>query len=339
DTRLLGQIVYGVHSDEAQRKLLQEGATLSLNQALSTLRTAEATLMQAANLRQKDSPSIQQIKNNTTKTDTKSASRSPHPAHQRNFRRGPPAGAPPHGCWNCGAESFHPKSECPANGKECDSCGIMGHFQKVCARKSLKPETAGSIVIGSILPGELIEASVSPADSDTPTAVFFLPDTGASIDAVPRALHQSRFTATPLFPITTRAVTATGDAITSYSTFQATITVGPVNGGTPVLTTIHVLENLQQPVLSKDTQKKLGILPLDYPHWRVQQVTTYPTDLEKANRLKSLMAAHPLIFDGICRPMVGPPCHFQLADGAIPSAMRGSRPVSIPLLPKLKTEL
>ncbi len=132
----------------------------------------------------------------------------------------------------------------------------MGHFQKVCSRKSSKPETAGSIVIGSILPGELIEASVSPADSDTPTAVFFLPDTGASIDAVPHALTQTRFTATPLCPITTRTVTATGDAITSFGTFQATISVGPINGCTPVLTTIRVLKNLQQPVLSKDMQKK-----------------------------------------------------------------------------------
>jgi hypothetical protein len=134
DTRLLGQIIYGVHSDKVRRKLLQEGATLSLNQALTTLRTAEATLMQAANLRQNDPPSIQQIKNNTARTDSKSAARS---------------------------------------------------------RKSSKPEAAGSIVIGSILPGELIETSVSPADSDTPTAVLFLPDTGASIDAVPHALHLS----------------------------------------------------------------------------------------------------------------------------------------------------
>ena len=37
--------------------------------------------------------------------------------------------------------------------------------------------------------------------------------------------------------------------------------------------------------------------------------------------------------------MVGPTCHFQLAEGAIPSGMRGSRQVAIPLLPKLKTEL
>jgi hypothetical protein len=76
----LGQIIYGVHSDEVRRKLLQEGATLSLKNALTTLRTAEATLMQAANLRKNDPPSIQQIKNNTAKTDPKPAARSPHPA-------------------------------------------------------------------------------------------------------------------------------------------------------------------------------------------------------------------------------------------------------------------
>jgi hypothetical protein len=44
------------------------------------------------------------------------------------------------------------------------------------------------------------------------------------------------------------------------------------------------------------------------------------------------------IFDGKCRPMAGPPCHFQLTDGAKPVALRGSRPVSVPLLPRLKAE-
>lgn len=115
--------------------------------------------------------------------------------------------------------------------------------------------------------------------------------------------------------------------------------MGPSDSCTRVLTTIHVLKNLQQPVLSKYTQKKLGILLLSYLHWRVHITTAEATDFQKAEKLKSLMAPHPLIFDGVCRPMVGPPCHFQLAEGAVPLAMRGSQPVAIPLLPKRKKEL
>ena len=37
--------------------------------------------------------------------------------------------------------------------------------------------------------------------------------------------------------------------------------------------------------------------------------------------------------------LAGPPCHFELKEGATPVAMRGSRPVSVPLMPRLKEEL
>ena len=39
-TRILGQLVYGVYDDEIRRKLLEKGATLSLDQAIEILRVA-----------------------------------------------------------------------------------------------------------------------------------------------------------------------------------------------------------------------------------------------------------------------------------------------------------
>ena len=51
------------------------------------------------------------------------------------------------------------------------------------------------------------------------------------------------------------------------------------------------------------------------------------------------MDEFPRVFDGQCRPMKGPPCHFELKEGATPVTMRGSRPVAVPLMPKLKEEL
>ncbi|KZS10058.1 TE: Reverse transcriptase [Daphnia magna] len=54
--------------------------------------------------------------------------------------------------------------------------------------------------------------------------------------------------------------------------------------------------------------------------------------------LNQLKADFPRIFDGTCRPMKGPPCHFQLMEGATPIAMRGTWPVSVPLMPRLKIE-
>ncbi|KAI9557223.1 hypothetical protein GHT06_017045 [Daphnia sinensis] len=96
DKRLLGQIIYGVHSDDFRKKLLQKGAALELDQAIAILRTAEATHLQAAHLRQSDSPPIQQVKTKSVNSNSKPAARPPQQADQR-YPWGPPAGAPPNG--------------------------------------------------------------------------------------------------------------------------------------------------------------------------------------------------------------------------------------------------
>ena len=51
------------------------------------------------------------------------------------------------------------------------------------------------------------------------------------------------------------------------------------------------------------------------------------------------MAKYPLIFDGKFRPMVGPPCHFELTDGAVSVSIRGSHLVAVSIIPRLRTEL
>ena len=75
-----------------------------------------------------------------------------------------------------------------------------------------------------------------------------------------------------------------------------------------------------------------------YPHTCVNPSDLIPAE-QRRRDLENLMGEFPDIFDGQCRPMVGSPCRFKLVDGASPVAMRGSRPVSVPLLPQLKTEL
>lgn len=58
-TRILGQVVSGVYSDKVRVKLLEQGATLSLYQALAILRTAEASNRQSRNLKHVDAVAIQ----------------------------------------------------------------------------------------------------------------------------------------------------------------------------------------------------------------------------------------------------------------------------------------
>ena len=51
------------------------------------------------------------------------------------------------------------------------------------------------------------------------------------------------------------------------------------------------------------------------------------------------MAAVLRVFDGVCRVMTRPPCHFFLKEGAVPVKIRGSRPVSEPLRAPFQDEL
>ncbi|EFX74881.1 hypothetical protein DAPPUDRAFT_251167 [Daphnia pulex] len=87
------------------------------------------------------------------------------------------------------------------------------------------------------------------------------------------------------------------------------------------------------------------MLPSQYPHACVLAVVTPPSLTATAPMsdvmpaLRELTAECPLIFYGVCRAMRGPPCHFQLKEDAVPSAVYESRSIDLPLMPKLKQEL
>jgi hypothetical protein len=71
-TRILGQLVFGVRSDDDRRKLLEIGPTLKLDDALNTLRLTEATRKQSANLKGSDASSISRISQSTYKKNKNS---------------------------------------------------------------------------------------------------------------------------------------------------------------------------------------------------------------------------------------------------------------------------
>lgn len=58
-TRILGQLIFGVESDEVRVKLLEQGDALTLDAALTILRTAEASNKQSINLKTGDAAAIQ----------------------------------------------------------------------------------------------------------------------------------------------------------------------------------------------------------------------------------------------------------------------------------------
>ncbi len=143
-----------------------------------------------------------------------------------------------------------------------------------------------------------------------------LPDIGSQLDAIPHSLYRISFPDIPLRP-GVAARTATGNAITCVGSFAATIDWLADDGlSRPVATTLYVLEDLQQPVLCSETQRKLSMLHTKYPQARINHIsstsTAQPSEEQKKADLSSLMAEVPRVFDGVCRVMSGPPCRFVL---------------------------
>lgn len=403
-TRILGQVVFGAFSDEDRRKLLEKGAALTLDDAVTTLRTTEAAAKQSANLRD-DAASIQQAgksaykKGKTGLPGSDANQKKTHRPKQHHKPGKAPSSSGPEpttACRYCGAATpCSGKKHCPAGDAECTSCGRTGHFAKVCLSKG-KAKVAGidgvrigvthTEQIAAVKLDDMVSMTIIPKSCRTPAAtVKFLPDTGAEIDAIPSSMFQRLFKGIPLQPAAAPE-TAVGSPIGNDGTFAAAVDwEADDNGSRPVQVTIHVLQSLKQAVLSKTTQLKLGMLPARYPHSRVSQVlqdTTgvsapngsaeptsvsssstspgpfaalrsqalsgpacvaaldaRPTQEQMMRDLQQLKDEFPRIFDGKCRPMVGPPCHFEVIKDAVPVAMRGSRPVAEPLVPHLRAEL
>ena len=191
-------------------------------------------------------------------------------------------------------------------------------------------------------------------DNGARQEVKFLPDTGAEIDAIPLSTYTARLADVELQKAVTPK-TATGVPIHTEGKFAARLSWQRRDGSMrSAATEVHVLHNLAQPVLSKRTQIRLGMLDEGYPHTALNRVqyaeepfpntvatatedqsavaplTAGPSNTVKDRTLKKLMADFPKTFDGKCRPIKGPPCHFRLVKGATPVAIRGSRPVADP---------
>ena len=85
-TRILGQLVFGVRSDDDRRKLLEIGPTLKLDDALNTLRLTEATRKQSANLKGSDASSISRISQSTYKKNKNSNQQKSRPSIRKRIQ-------------------------------------------------------------------------------------------------------------------------------------------------------------------------------------------------------------------------------------------------------------
>ena len=378
-TRILGQVVYGVHDPNVRVELLKQGAALTLDQALTIVRTAEATSRQAANITCSDTTPIQQVHRSAHKRG-KGFGGPPKSRPPATSDRKPSSHVATPGCFGCGALKRCEPGNCPALGKKCNKCGKLNHFAPVCKSSakridiiSLKHCPAGAIA--SVSSSDMVTFDIQPDQCHASISLPALPDTGAEIDAIPDTTFVEFFPDIRL-QRGSQPTTAIGSLIPSLGTFRASISWSTDGAtGQPVNTIVHVLKGLRQAVVSKATQIALGMLPPGYPHVPakvvnnshvsavhaahtffpglaahvitpvpvpvpvIQVVETPTSEARKAADMDRIKSMFPTTFDGQCRPMNGAPCHFVLKEGVRPVSMRGSRPVAEPLMPRLKEEL
>ncbi|KZS01598.1 Uncharacterized protein APZ42_001698, partial [Daphnia magna] len=194
-------------------------------------------------------------------------------------------------------------------------CNAIGHFKAICDAKA----KMAAIYVNQVSSAKDDTVTVSiTARGEPATEVRTLPDTGSTFDAIPPSVYHRQFQDVPL-DVGIHAETATGNHIKSLGSFQGQVDWKANDGSSrPVQSTVHVLENLRQPVLSNPTQQKLGMIPVDYPNIRVHQVsTTRPSDEQIARDLSKLMAERLNMFDGICRVMDCEPVR-NIAEPLIP---------------------
>lgn len=284
--RILGQIIFGVYSDDDRRRLLEKGATLTVDAAIADLRLMEAVRLQSSSLKNKEALSVQQTAKSTYKKE-KSDRRDPgkstgrkDPVKDKTGGKTFKTSSAHKKCHWCGSEKPHERKDCPANGKECSKCSKKNHFAAVCKGEQTKGKAQQSITLASTTPqiasvaaADMVNLSIKPdGDYRQPVIVSFLPDTGAELDAIPAAEFYRLFKSIHLHTAD-NPVTAVGTVIRNDGLFNASLNWSDDDGqGCPVQVQLHVLRDLKQAVLSRQTQRKLGMLPEAYPHVRVHQL-------------------------------------------------------------------
>ena len=331
--RMMERIICGLADHETRVKLMEVGDNLTLDQVISTCRTAEMSKRQAEQLQ--PGGTVQGIRHKSAYKENKQ-SRVTAAAAAAATPSTATSGATT--CDKCGYELRPGVHNCPARGKACNRCTKLNHFSSVCKEKG----KLGAIYVGQIASSETdtVAITITP-NNGTAADVNTLPDTGSTLDAIPSSVYRHQFQNVKL-QAGVNAETAIGNCIKSLGSFKASVDWKANDGiSRPVEATVHVLQDLKQPVLSKLTQQKLGMIPREYPHARVHQVkaNNRPSDRKRAADLANLMDKYSKVFDGICREMDCDPVHLTLRDGATPTQIRGHRNVAEPLMQMFHDEL
>ena len=125
---IIDALTFGSNNPRVQSKLLEHDATLTLDKAIETARTQEATRNQLQDIRGSQDTTINALR------------------HSENTRERPaqdPQNAQETRCGYCG--NFHDMSAqslCPAHRTRCKACGNWNHWSQVCrSSQKTKPSS------------------------------------------------------------------------------------------------------------------------------------------------------------------------------------------------------
>ncbi|XP_064120305.1 uncharacterized protein LOC135224910 [Macrobrachium nipponense] len=266
---------------------------------------------------------------------------------------------------SCGRTGHWPRTQkCPAKEAQCKTCQKQGHFEKMC--KSIKKSQTGytasppptksntscrfvSDNLGSESPTPV---TVSLSFGDISSHLQLIPDTGEDITVIGTihldALRIPRTRLEP--PPMTDIVTADGSPMTpAVGYFQATLRLGNKSCSA----TIHVHEDIQTPLLSREHCRAFAIVSPDFlkPILKVTHLNRcaqFPASaMTPPAAIKDYFLWH---FSDILiskkdlqtqplKKMAGPPMRIHLKPGATPFAVHTPRPIPFALRDQVKEEL
>ena len=165
DQLLLMKIVFGSTDILAQRKLIEE-TDLTLASAIRIMETYESLRKTADIFTETTGPCVQYIKRTKSQIlDSKTQSAPSPSTYLKLTRLTVPI------CRRCGY-NHSPDHRCPAEGKHCNFCHGIGHFERVCFKKlrQSKP-TTNLITSDTVEPALESGAVVSHIGSKTETVL------------------------------------------------------------------------------------------------------------------------------------------------------------------------
>ena len=142
DEMLRDRIVLGIRDDAIRKKLISQGNTLTLDQAVRVCRSSEVTsaVMQSVAKVDINSEAVDAVRREashkkSSKKKSKSEKGSKLVHHQTNANQ---SKENKDQCTCCAREPGHPKKECPTKEAECQKCSKIGHYAAQCRSKSVQ---------------------------------------------------------------------------------------------------------------------------------------------------------------------------------------------------------